>query len=185
MKQSITEALSRMERQAITANYLTPAAVLLPLYEKAGEYYILFTKRTQNVEHHKGHVSFPGGKYDTEDGDLLATALRETFEEIGVCPSDVDVLGTLDMQNTTSSNFTIAPFVGIIPYPYQFSINREEVDKLFGVPLSALLTSGCQVEETDDPRYTNQPHYVYYYRDQVIWGATARILKQFLEVVFG
>ncbi|MFC1974210.1 NUDIX hydrolase [Chloroflexota bacterium] len=184
MKQRIIEALARVERKADIVNCLTPAAVLIPVYENDGEHYVLLTKRTQNVEHHKGHISFPGGRYDVDDGDLLTTALRETFEEIGVCPSDVDVLGTLDIQNTTSSNFTIYPFVGIIPYPYEFSINRDEVDELVAVPLSALLTSGCKREETGDNRYGNQHHYVYHYHNQVIWGATARILKQFLEMVF-
>lgn len=184
LKQRLREALSHRERRIIIADGFSPAAVLLPIYEKDGEYHILFTKRTQKVEHHKGQISFPGGVYDAGDSDLAATALRETFEEIGVCPADVEVLGQLDTQTTRSSNFAVLPLVGAITYPCQFTINRIEVEELIEVPLSALSDRDCLREEPPDYESGDQPRYFYYYRDHVIWGLTARILKQFLDVVF-
>ncbi|GAI52893.1 unnamed protein product, partial [marine sediment metagenome] len=96
----IKKILAQREKQTIvpTNAPLAPAAVLLPLYEKEGEYYILLTKRTQKVEHHKGQISFPGGARHEQDRDLVDTALRETFEEIGVRPEDVEILGEGRME---------------------------------------------------------------------------------------
>ena len=127
MKQRIIKALSRTKKQNIilTDTPLAPAAVILPLYQKDGEYHILFTKRTEHLEYHKGQVCFPGGGCDEQDKSLVDTALRETFEEIGVRPLDVEILGQLDNMGTVSSSFLITPFVGLIPYPYEFVVNRD------------------------------------------------------------
>ena len=91
---------------------LTPSAVLVPIYHKQGEYYILFTKRTEDVKNHKGQISFPGGVHQEEDRTLVDTALRESAEEIGLMPNDVEVLGELDDTTTVTSSFIISPFVG-------------------------------------------------------------------------
>jgi len=105
---------------------LVLAAVMVLIYLKDGLYCILLNKRTDLVEHHKGEMSFPGGRKDEEDRTLLETALRETHEEMGVRPQDVEVLGRLN-DTPTSSGFLITPFVGTIPYPYEFSPSDEEV----------------------------------------------------------
>jgi len=187
MKEKIRGILSQRERQSIivTDAPLTPAAVLLPLYHKEGKYHILFTKRTEKVEYHKGQISFPGGACDPEDRSLADTALRETFEEIGVHPEDVEILGELDDTGTVTSNFLITPFVALIPYPYEFAVSSDEIDELIEVPIPALLDKGCYYEESHVHQGRSHRGCSYRYKDEVIWGATARILKQFLDLVFG
>ena len=187
MKERIKKILCQREKQSIivTDAPLVPAAVLLPLYHKEGEYYILFTKRTEKVEYHKGQICFPGGARHPEDRSLADTALRETFEEIGVRPEDVEILGELDDMATITTNFLITPFVALIPYPYEFVVSSDEIEELIEVPIAALLDKGCYHEEFHV--HQGRPHWgcSYRYKDEVIWGATARILKQFLDLVFG
>src|SRR5258706_12151143 len=97
------------------------AAVLVPMFERDGAFHLLYTTRSAALPQHPGQVAFPGGRHaPVRDGSLLVTALRETEEEIGVRPADVDVLGALDAIHTFSSNFLITPFVGRIPHPYEF-----------------------------------------------------------------
>lgn len=186
-KERISRILSQRERQTIvfTDAPLAPAAVLVPLYEKRGEYYILFTRRTERVEHHKGQICFPGGARHEGDRSLLDAALRETFEEVGVKPEDVEVLGELDRMATLTSNFLISPFVGIIPYPYEFTVSEDEIQELVEVPISALLDEKNYREESQV--YEGKPYLASFFEHEgkVIWGATAVILKQFLALVFG
>ena len=159
----------------------TPAAVLLLLYEKQGEPHILLTRRTNYVEHHKGETSFPGGAFDAEDTHLLTTALRETHEEIGVHPQDVEVLGRLD-DIVTITDFLVSPFVGALHSPdYPFVVNAHEVADLVEVPLRHLMDER-NLERTMRPlRDRVVPILTYHYGDHRIWGATARILKGFLD----
>ena len=159
----------------------TPAAVLLLLYEKDGEPYILLTRRTDYVEHHKGETSFPGGAFDAEDGDLLTTALRETEEEIGVRAQDVEVLGRLD-DIVTITDFLVSPFVGVLPSAdYPFVANAHEVAELVEVPLRHLMDKRNLARTTQSFRDRVVPILTYSYGDHRIWGATARILKDFLD----
>jgi len=159
---------------------LTPASVLLLLYPKEGEHHILFTKRTDRVEHHKGEISFPGGVRDDGDDTPLATALRETQEEMGIWPQDVEVLGPLDPVRT-KFGFLVSPFVGCIPYPYPFVPSREEIDQVLEVPLSTLLaTEECSLEVDFSGNTYLAP--TYRYGEHVIFGATARVVKQFLDL---
>ena len=111
------------------------AAVLIPIFSESNTYKILFTKRTNKVEHHKGQISFPGGSVEDQDNSYLETALRETCEEIGVRQQDVEVLGQIDDKLTVASNFIVRPFVGRIPHPYAFEINPDEVEKIISVPI--------------------------------------------------
>jgi len=156
-----------------------PAAVLMPLFKKEGECYLLFTERTDKVEHHKRQISFPGGARDPGDRSLQDTALRETEEEIGLASRDVMILGELDSL-VTVSNFLVTPFVGVIPYPYPFRINEEEVAELIEVPLGHLLDKSHRRREVRPDGWVT---YYYYYRDKVIWGATGWILTQFLNII--
>ena len=163
---------------------LRRAAVLIPLFRASSEYRILFTKRTDNVEAHKGQISFPGGRIEEEDGSPLETALREADEEIGLSRRDVTVLGRLDDARTVSSNYIVYPFVGLIPYPYEFSPSVQEVKELLEVPFQVFL-SGDSAGERYPVVYEGVTYetLAYRYRGEVIWGATARIMENLAELV--
>ncbi len=134
------------------------------------------------MKEHKGQISFPGGAYQEEDGTLLNTALRECAEEIGLMAGDVEILGELDDFVTQVSSYIIAPFVGFIPWPYQFRVNKEEIEEILEVPVSALLDLGRLRLETRTIDGEEVTSFFYHYQGDVIWGATARILNQFLDI---
>ncbi len=183
-KQRIGEILSRRKRKVVTRAGFRPAAVLVPVYEKVEEHYIVLTKRTSWMQYHKGQVSFPGGAYDEDDGDLEATALREAYEEIGVRAEDVELLGNLDDQATLTSHFIITPFVGAIPYPYDFRVNRKEVEDLIEAPVAALLDPACFSTHTPDSEGRLHPWSYYRCGNYEVTGITAIILRQFLDLIF-
>lgn len=183
LKQKLKQALQRRQRNVINDSHRVPAAVLLPLYEEAGRYHLLFTQRTLKVKDHRGEVSFPGGVCRREDKSLLDTALRESFEEIGLVPKDVEILGALDDTPTSTTNYLVSPFLGVIPHPYTFCINADEVEQVIGIPLEVLLEEAEFSHKPSADKDKPAPEYRYVYRDTVIWGATARILKQFLDIV--
>jgi len=158
------------------------AAVLLPLLCKDGEWHVLVTQRTEQVEHHKGQVSFPGGACDVEDADLRSTALRETFEEIGVPPDSVEILGQLD-DFPTISHFIVTPFVGVIPHPFAYRLNRREVEAIVEVPLSFLRDPAHLRTEQREHEGHLYDLLFWDYGSYTIWGATARILKTLLDLI--
>jgi len=182
MEERIKEILACREKACIDRPGLVRAAVLIPLFKKNGEYHILLTRRTDKVRHHKGQISFPGGRQDQGE-DLLATALREAKEEMGIEEKDVRILGELDDMCTISSDFCIAPFVGLIPYPYPFKISRHEIEEIIEVPLAAFLDETKFREELHSR--DGEPVLVYFYQhdEHTIWGATARILKQLMDLI--
>jgi 8-oxo-dGTP pyrophosphatase MutT (NUDIX family) len=158
------------------------AAVLVPLYNKNGNCHLLFTKRTDLVKYHKGEISFPGGMVDDRDVSLEDTALRETHEEIGLKESDVRVLGILD-DIVTITEFIVTPFIGLFPYPYPFKTSPVEIAELIEVPLSFLLTKKNLTEHEITRMGRREIIHAYQYGEHTIWGATARILKQFLDLI--
>ena len=174
MKERLRERLMLRAKARIESDGLTPAAVLLLVFERDGRPYVVVTKRTDEVEHHKGQISFPGGARQPEDATLVATALRETSEEIGVREWDVEIVGELD-DFATISQFLVSPFVGVIPHPYRFRPQETEVAEVIEVPLDGLSEDGEEDGEKPPP--------IYRYGGHVIWGATARILQQFLAAV--
>ena len=182
MEQRLREALSRRQKQPITDAELVPSAVLVPIYRRQGQYYILFTQRTERVKEHKGQISFPGGARREGDRTLLDTALRECTEEIGLAPGEVEVLGELDDTVTAVSNYIVTPFVGVIPWPYQFQVDGWETEEIIEVPISALLDKDCFRQEIEIMNGKEVTSYFYHYRGKVIWGATARIPHQFLNI---
>jgi len=182
MEQRLREVLSQRQKRHITDANLTPAAVLVPIYYKEGEYYILFTKRTEWLKEHKGQISFPGGARHESDRTLLDTALRESTEEIGLAPDRVKVLGELDDILTETSSYIISPFVALIPYPYQFKVGEQEVGEIIEAPISVLMDKDRLHQETAVLGGKALNFYVYKYKGRVIWGATAKILNQFLDV---
>ena len=160
------------------------AAVLIPLFKAGSEYRILFTKRTDSVEAHKGQISFPGGRIEEEDGSPLETALREADEEIGLSRKDVTVLGRMDDARTVSSNYIVHPFVGLIPYPYEFKTSEREVKELLEVPFQVFL-SGDSAGESTPVVYEGASYHglAYRYKEEVIWGATARIMQNLVDLL--
>ncbi|MFC1989671.1 NUDIX hydrolase [Chloroflexota bacterium] len=183
MNQVLKQALSQRPKSRIVDAGRVPSAVLIPIYRKQGEYYILFTKRTEIVKDHKGQISFPGGAYENYDDTLLDTALRETTEEIGLPAEKVKLLGELDDFPTSTSNYIISPFVGAIQWPYPLKIDPIEVDEIIEIPISALLDKDCVSLETEIIDGQEATAYFYNYQGNVVWGATARILTQLLDIV--
>jgi len=161
-----------------------PAAVLVPLFARDGALHLLYTTRSESLPQHAGQVSFPGGRHASDaDATLLATALRETSEEIGVAPDDVDVLGALDPISTFSSNFLITPFVATIPHPYEFRTDPREVADLFSIPLATLADPRTIVEETWTIDGRTVPIASYRHDGRTIWGATQRITAALVDLL--
>ena len=175
----IKEVLRWKEVNRPPLNGHKAAAVLVPFYYDGSQWGVLFTKRTDKVETHKGQISFPGGGREPQDASFAETALRETEEEIGVGRQKIEVLGRLD-PIVTVTDFLVHPFVGIIPYPYEFKLNRFEVDKLIKLPLAQLIEeAGSQTGGS-----LSGLDFSFNRRGDLIWGATARILHQLLEEAF-
>lgn len=158
-----------------------PAAVLLLVYENKNDYFILFTKRSEEVLHHKGQICFPGGVMDKADASLLQTALRESSEEIGLAGTNIITRGKLG-EVVTPTGFQITPFVGELKSMGPWQLSVTEIAAIFDAPISHFL----------DPKnfgWTTRTYFGQSYQDPVfsydnhkIWGATARILGDFLDV---
>src|SRR4030042_5283066 len=174
--------LSSRERRVIEHPPFSHAAVLVPLFKKGDGCHLLFTKRSDQVKYHKGEISFPGGVVDEEDLELISTALREAHEEIGLRKSDVQILGILD-DIVTVTEFIVTPIVGLFPYPYPFKVSEVEIAELIEVPLSSLLREKSFSEKEIIRGGQKEAVYAYEYEKHIIWGATARILKQFLDLI--
>ncbi|MCL4275566.1 MAG: CoA pyrophosphatase [Anaerolineales bacterium] len=157
------------------------AAVLLPLMRFDDQWHVLFTRRTDRVESHKGQVSFPGGACDEGETTPEQTALREAEEEIGVNPADVQVIGRLS-RLITISNFRVSPIVGVIPFPYAFKIAGVEVARVFTIPLLWLANRNNYWEfsfgNSDRSLIAYHP-----YDGELLWGATARMTVTFLKTL--
>ncbi|MGC8603366.1 MAG: NUDIX hydrolase, partial [Desulfomonilaceae bacterium] len=117
-EERLLAARKRQSKKKLPVTGLINAAVLVPIFRKDANLHLLLTQRSEMVEHHKGEISFPGGKLDVSDPDLRSCALRETLEEIGILPQDVKIIAELDDFYTVATNFHVVPFVGFIPYPY-------------------------------------------------------------------
>ena len=180
---SVLQAIQRYCPRSVIAKGLKPAAVLVPIHERAGEHYLTLIERAATLRSHSGEIAFPGGNVTAEDKDTLATALREFQEEIGIDPENVQIIGQLD-QVTVGSRYLVTPFVGIVMSPFNASPNKEEVSSVISIPVSALLDPDCFTTEL---KTDGKPRVIYHFRYEAldIWGATARILKQLLEVAYG
>ncbi len=166
-------------RQEIHESSLTPAAVLIPLFEYEASLHVLLTKRTETVEHHKGQISFPGGARDESDPSIIATALREAEEEIGLPAASVEVLGAID-DFATPSGFVITPVVGFIPHLPDLRPHASEVAEILFVPLSVFLDPENERTIVRERNGVLHRVYLYPFGPHEIWGATAAIIREFL-----
>jgi 8-oxo-dGTP pyrophosphatase MutT (NUDIX family) len=173
----LRERLSKREPLQVEAPGVRRAAVLLPLLFKANEPYVLFTQRSLEVPTHKGHISFPGGVQESDDADAATAALRETEEEIGIPPEQIGLLGRLDDHLTNTSDFLITPFVALVPDGAAHITSDQEVARILEAPLEFLLDPAHREPDA------RTRHWQYRWQDVVIWGATARILNEFLSIL--
>lgn len=160
------------------------AAVLVPLLLREGEWNLLYIRRTQTVETHRGQVAFPGGAMDDSDATLEETALRETYEEVGLPAESVKILGRLP-DFYTISDFLVTPVVGVIPWPFALRLSTAEVDRAFTIPLS-WMADRDNYEERPLVRFSGSMDKVVYYQEydgEVVWGATGMMTRNFLQTL--
>ena len=176
-------ALARLEPAAPeNAADAKPAGVLIPLQRRGGEWRVILNVRSQNVGLHQGEIAFPGGKYENGDTDMLACALRETKEEMGVAPEDVEVLGRMHPV-LTRTDYLVWPAVGVVPHPYPFVVDENEVAEVVEIPLAHLLApEAVRHEARLLPGGSVARRDAYAYGRYLVYGATAWILGQFLDL---
>lgn len=153
-----------------------PAAVLLPIVDRDSHLTMLFTQRAKHLKHHAGQISFPGGKQESTDKDLLATALRETDEEIGLHEKHIEIIGNMPPYRTISK-FEVVPYIGLVTPPFELTLDRNEVDEAFEVPMSYLLDQGHHLIHWVERKQARHPVYFIPWEDKNIWGATAAFVR--------
>jgi len=178
---SFTSDNDLMDCEAVKTENLIEAAVLIPIVERNDGLKVILTKRSNNLKQHPGQISFPGGKSEKTDKSLVATALRETKEEIGINDKNVEILGQLS-QHVTITGFKITPFIGRIRMGFSTEIQTSEVSEIFEVPLSYL--SNPRNFRVESVKWKGKKRFFYSipYGPYYIWGATARILKNLADL---
>ena len=178
---SLTSDNDLMENEVVRTENLTEAAVLIPIVERNNGLKVILTKRSNNLKQHPGQISFPGGKSEKIDKSLVATALRETKEEIGISEKNVEILGQLP-KHVTITGFKITPFIGRIRMGFSTEIQTSEVSEIFEVPLSYL--SNPKNFRVESVKWKGKKRFFYSipYGPYYIWGATARILKNLADL---
>jgi 8-oxo-dGTP pyrophosphatase MutT (NUDIX family) len=192
---SVDELRARLHAQADTTYDVPPellgeqareAAVLVPFLRIDDAWHILFIRRTSyEGDRHSGQVAFAGGKRDESDESLLATALREAEEEVGIAPADVEVLGYINHHHTISE-FQVRPYVAVMPWPYPLHPDGVEVARAFTIPLRWLAEkSNYRTEQRRHPQSERPWPVVYYdlYDGEMLWGATARMTLSLIDVL--
>ena len=178
----IRERLAGYQRRSIGTSTLTRSAVLVPIVERGNGLELLFTKRSETVEHHKGQISFPGGATDALDFSPADTALRETFEEIGLERSAITIIGVMD-DLQTPSGFVVTPVVGLIEHLPPLTINAEEVAQLIFIPLEKFFDDSLRHSDIRERDGVKIEVYTYKVWEEPVWGATAFFVKQFVSLL--
>ncbi|MGE0151284.1 MAG: CoA pyrophosphatase [Reyranellaceae bacterium] len=171
-----------LNKDGAPAAGLRPASVLVPLVEREAGLTVLLTQRTTNLPSHGGQISFPGGRQQPEDADVVATALRETKEEIGLDAERITVIGALDTY-ITGTGFLVTPIVGIVMPPFELRPDPGEVADVFEVPLAFFLDPANHELRSAIWQGRERQFYVMPFEDRYIWGATAGMLKNLYEVL--
>jgi 8-oxo-dGTP pyrophosphatase MutT (NUDIX family) len=153
-----------------------PAAVLIPLMNYPDTLKILLTERAHHLRHHPGQVSFPGGKVETSDLNIESTALREAYEEVALPPNKVEIIGSLPIYRTISG-FTIKPILGLVEPDFTPSLDANEVASVFEIPLNYALDQKHHLVYFSHYNGARHPIYFIPWRDRMIWGATASIIR--------
>jgi len=178
------ERLAARRRRVVEPGPLVRAAVLVPLVERGGPH-LIFAKRTDRVGTHRGQISFPGGTIDPADPSPLDAALRESEEEVGLPRAAVEPLGALDDTETFATQFVITPWVGVVREPVVWRPDGEEIEEVIEVPFASLVERANFRVEHWERDGVMRPVYFYDWGGEVIWGATARIVKHYLDLVTG
>jgi len=176
----LKQLLATRERVVMEGSDLILSGVTIPIFDRDGESFILFTLRTQKVKHHKGQISFPGGASEKGDSSVIETALRETFEEVGIPLSHISILGLTD-DTQTISGFQVTPVVARIDWPFPTEPSMDEIEQVIEIPLEALMAEGMPRVEMWEWGGVPVEMYFYDYGEYTVWGATGRMLKQFLD----
>jgi len=170
------------ELRALLERPAREAAVLIPLIEGPSGWTVLFTQRARHLAHHPGQISFPGGRVDPRDADVVAAALREAWEEVGLEPEIVKVAGRLP-AHVTGTGFAVTPVVGFVPSAFRARPDPAEVEAVFDVPLDVILAPGALRATTRERLGTRFRVWELEHGGYRIWGATAAMLKTFKDVV--
>jgi 8-oxo-dGTP pyrophosphatase MutT (NUDIX family) len=181
MKERIRNCLSTLEARTLTDGFSRQAAVLMPVFEWEREYHFLLTRRTQEVQTHKGQISFPGGMREGKE-ELVKTALRETFEEVGIEDGRIEILGRFH-DYISVTNYRVTPFAGFIKDPFRTVPQIREVAEILQVPFRIFMDPSRLRIETRTISNHEESVYFYSYGTHEIWGLTARIIKDFLETL--
>jgi 8-oxo-dGTP pyrophosphatase MutT (NUDIX family) len=178
--------LAARERRTVVGGPLVKAAVLVPIVDRGGSPALVFTKRTDTVGTHRGQISFPGGRVDPDDAGFLEAALRETEEEIGLPATTVEPLGALDDTETVATQFIITPWVGLVREPIAWRPDGHEIERVIEVPFARLADpAGVRVEHRELGGVLREMYFWDLEGGDVVWGATARILKHYLDLLGG
>ena len=172
--------LTPADAVALEVRGRTDAAVLVALYPHDGVLRAVLTKRREDLRRHPGEISFPGGRYDHTDAALLATALREAHEEIGLAPEAVDLLGALEPTPTIATGYAVYPFVGLLEPGHEWTLSAREVAQVLELPLRAL-RDGYRRQRLIRRGVPIRTDTYVVDDDHLIWGATARILSDLLD----
>jgi 8-oxo-dGTP pyrophosphatase MutT (NUDIX family) len=165
------------------ARSLRPAGVLIPVMQRVAGLSVLLTQRSAELKHHAGQISFPGGRMEDHDRDVVAAALRETHEEVGIPREAIDVVGYLPPMPTVTG-YAVTPVVGLVTNDVPLKIDNTEVEYAFEVPLGYLLDS--RNERALERRYLGRriPTVEFHYEGERIWGATAHMLVELRKIIF-
>lgn len=168
-------------QRRLTKN-LVAAAVLIPIIHREDDLSVLLTERSPDLAHHAGQISFPGGRMDPIDSNIRATALRETQEEVGIDPGDVEIVGYLD-PNPTVTGYAVTPVVGLVSLRRELVIDPVEVQSAFEVPLAFLLDESNQSSSHREFGGVRVPVTEFIFGPHRIWGATATMLIEFRKIL--
>jgi 8-oxo-dGTP pyrophosphatase MutT (NUDIX family) len=161
---------------------LRPAGVLIPVLDRPGQLSVLLTQRSAGLKHHAAQVSFPGGRMESTDKDVVHTALRETHEEVGIPADAITVIGYLDPMPTVTG-YAVTPVIGVVSADAPLQVDRTEVEYAFEVPLPFLLDAGNQRAAEREYRGHRVPTIEFHYESERIWGATAQMLVEFRKII--